>query len=83
MLRDVALVAALIDDDRLSELFAPDACLSHLHPARGLDAQVRDPCLCVVIKHETIVDRTEVLVGIMLCYDAEEAIPVIQGFVPH
>src|SRR5947207_549634 len=83
MWRDVALVAALIDDDRLPELLAPDACPPHVQPARGLDAQVRDPRLCVVIKHEAVVDRAQVLVGIALLYDAEEAIPVSRGFMPH
>src|SRR5437667_12832087 len=65
MWRNVALVATFIDDDRLSELLAPDSCLPHLQPSCGLDAQVRDPRLCVVIKRKAVVDRAEVLVGIV------------------
>src|SRR5438105_15855558 len=83
MWRNVALVATFIDDDWLSELLAPDARLPHVQPSRGLDAQVRDPRLSVVIKRKAVVDRAEVLVGIVLLYDAEEAIPVRHGFVPH
>ncbi len=83
MWRNVALVATFIDDDRLSELLAPDSCLPHVQPSRGLDAQVRDPRLGVVIKRKAVVDRAEVLVGIVLLYDAEESIPVRHSFVPH
>src|SRR6266516_4007086 len=83
MWRNVALVATFIDDDRLSELLAPDSCLPHVQPSSGLDAQVRHPWLRVVIKRKAVVDRAEVLVGIVLLDDAEEAIPVGHGFVLH
>src|SRR5579875_3315975 len=54
--RDIALVAALIDDDRLAELFTPEACLLHVQQPRRLNACMRDPGPGVVIKHKAVVD---------------------------
>src|SRR5258708_38518977 len=81
VLRDVALVAALIDDYGLSELLAPGPGLPHVQPSCGLDTLVRHPWLGVVVKRKAVVDRAEMLVGIVLLDDAEEVIPDGHGFV--
>ena len=73
-LRDVALVPALVVNDRLAILGAETHAAVHV---RGLEAGVRDPGLRVVVPLAAVVNAAQPLVRVFLLEDREEPVPVL------
>ena len=71
---EVALVPALVVDDRLAILVAEADPAVHV---RGLEAGVRHPVLRVVVPLAAVVDAAQPLVRVLLLEDREEPVPVL------
>ena len=81
---DVALVAALVDHDRLVPLLAPVVgVLRRAVHVDALHAGVRDPRPGLVVERAAVVDGCQVPVRVLLADDLGDALPVLLASSPR